>query len=68
VLRHLSMPTLMEFLSAVALERQVVVACMDVSVLAAVVLSIYTFLHPLHFEGTVVPILAPEMYASAPPA
>lgn len=62
VLRHLSIPTLLEFLSAVALERHVMVACADIRVLSAVVFSIYPLLHPLHYEGTVVPVLAPEMY------
>jgi hypothetical protein len=62
VLHHLSIPTLFAFLSAVALERHVMVACADIEVLSAVVFSIYPLLHPLHYEGTVVPVLAPEMY------
>ena len=62
VLHHLSIPALFAFLSAVALERHVMVACADIEVLSAVVFSIYPLLHPLHYEGTVVPVLAPEMY------
>jgi hypothetical protein len=30
-------------------------------VLSAVIFSVYPFLHPLHYEGTLIPVLAPEM-------
>eukprot|EP01051_Picozoa_sp_SAG22_P007556 SAG22_NODE_536_length_9364_cov_15.973988_12_plen_130_part_00 len=38
------------------------VACSDTETLCAVVLCTIPLLGPLHYEGTLVPVLAPEMY------